>query len=49
MNLNLLAKPKVVSIEESEKEQYMKAVADVTDKIKNGEAEKVVIATFGKT
>ncbi|MFJ7936348.1 isochorismate synthase MenF [Sporosarcina sp. NPDC096371] len=43
-DFNLLEKPKVVSIEEMAKEKYMKAVADVTRKINNGEAEKVVIA-----
>ena len=41
---DLLAKPEVVSIEELAKDHYMKAVADVTNKINNGEAEKVVIA-----
>ena len=40
----LLTKPKVVSIEELAKEHYMETVADVTKKINNGEAEKVVIA-----
>lgn len=37
-------KPTVLSIEERNKEQYMNAVTDVTDKIKNGDADKVVIA-----
>ena len=41
---DLISKPKVVSIEEREKDQYMDAVAGVTDEIKNGDAEKVVIA-----
>ena len=40
----LLTKPEVVSIEELSKEHYMETVADVTKKINNGEAEKVVIA-----
>ena len=40
----LLTKPEVVSIEELAKEHYMETVADVTKKINNGEAEKVVIA-----
>ncbi len=39
-----LAKPKVVSIEERAKEQYMTAVANVAQQINNGEASKVVIA-----
>lgn len=43
-DFNLLAKPKVVSIEEIAKDQYMQAVTDVTAKINSGEAEKVVIA-----
>ncbi|WP_318617678.1 isochorismate synthase [Sporosarcina sp. YIM B06819] len=43
-DFNLLAKPTVVSIEEIAKDDYMQAVADVTEKINNGEAEKVVIA-----
>lgn len=38
------AKPTVVSLVEIEKEQYMNAVEDVTAQIRNGEAEKVVIA-----
>lgn len=41
---NLLAKTKVVSIEEIAKDNYMQAIANVTDKINKGEAEKVVIA-----
>jgi menaquinone-specific isochorismate synthase len=40
----LLTKPKVVSIEEISKERYIDTVADVTKKINNGDAEKVVIA-----
>lgn len=43
-DFNLLAKPVVVSIEEMAKDKYMQAVADVKDKINNGEAKKVVIA-----
>lgn len=39
-----VTKPKVASIEERAKEQYMTAVADVTEQIKSGEAAKVVIA-----
>ena len=39
-----LPKPTVLSIEERAKEQYMKAVAEVTAQIRSGEAEKVVIA-----
>lgn len=38
------AKPKVLSIEEREKEHYLAAVADVTAQIRNEDAEKVVIA-----
>lgn len=37
-------KPHVLSIEERAKELYMEAVADVVEKIRDGEAEKVVIA-----
>lgn len=37
-------KPQVLSIEEREKEQYIEAVADVVGKIRDGDAEKVVIA-----
>lgn len=37
-------KPKVTSIEEIAKENYMKAVEEVTNQIRHGEAEKVVIA-----
>ncbi|CAM3249559.1 isochorismate synthase [Filibacter tadaridae] len=40
----LLAKPEVVSIEERKKEQYLDAVQHVTEKIKDGDAKKVVIA-----
>ena len=40
----MLTKPEVVSIEELAKEHYMETVSDVTKKINNGEAEKVVIA-----
>lgn len=41
---NILEKPIVTSIEEIAKDKYIQAVKDVTKKIKNGEAEKVVIA-----
>ncbi|MBE1555466.1 isochorismate synthase [Sporosarcina limicola] len=41
---DVLSKPEVIWVEEVEKAQYMHAVADVTKKINNGEAEKVVIA-----
>lgn len=37
-------KPTVSTIEEVDKDFYLKAVRDVTDQINNGEAEKVVIA-----
>jgi len=40
----LLTKPEVVSIEELAKNHYMETVADITERINNGEAEKVVIA-----
>ncbi len=40
----VLSKPQVIAVEEIEKERYLKAVKDVTCKIKNGEADKVVIA-----
>lgn len=37
-------KPQVLSVEERKKEQYMEAVSNVTNQIKDGDAEKVVIA-----
>ena len=37
-------KPSVISIEEISKEHYMETVDEVTSRIRNGEAEKVVIA-----
>ena len=46
MNLNRSLKPTVVSLEEIAKKQYMDAVEDVTNQIRNGDAEKVVIATI---
>ena len=38
------AKPIVTSLVEVDKEKYMEAVENVTQQIKNGQAEKVVIA-----
>ncbi|MDW0110177.1 isochorismate synthase [Sporosarcina aquimarina] len=39
-----IAKPALTAMEELRKEQYLKAVEQITKKIQNGEAEKVVIA-----
>ncbi|MCZ2257687.1 isochorismate synthase [Sporosarcina sp. G11-34] len=43
-DFNPSVKPTVLSIDERAKENYIQAVTDVTNQIKNGEAEKVVIA-----